>query len=172
MISPRRHRFRRPASHGTRNRQSCRRSSVHGQRRSARDQSQRRAEGQSWPGDLHSGRRRGRAARATCASTNRSNTCPGSSGARLAFQLAMRAEGKTEEQALPPDQPPAPAAGLQPCPCNWAKLPAPSIAIPCRRRLMCAAWRAKLASIFTASWQRPRRTHQRRRRESSTPRMR
>src|ERR1035441_3886133 len=26
--------------------------------------------------------------------------------ARLAFQLAMRAEGKTEEQALPPDQPP------------------------------------------------------------------
>ena len=28
--------------------------------------------------------------------------------ARLAFQLAMRAEGKTEEQALPPDQPQAP----------------------------------------------------------------
>ena len=26
-------------------------------------------------------------------------------GARLSFQLAMRAEGKTEEQALPPDQP-------------------------------------------------------------------
>jgi pyruvate dehydrogenase E2 component (dihydrolipoamide acetyltransferase) len=32
----------------------------------------------------------------------------GQQGARLAFQLAMRAEGKTEEQALPPDQPPAP----------------------------------------------------------------
>jgi pyruvate dehydrogenase E2 component (dihydrolipoamide acetyltransferase) len=32
----------------------------------------------------------------------------GQHGARLAFQLAMRAEGKTEEQALPPDQPPAP----------------------------------------------------------------
>ncbi len=31
----------------------------------------------------------------------------GQQGARLAFQLAMRAEGKTEEQALPPDQPPA-----------------------------------------------------------------
>jgi pyruvate dehydrogenase E2 component (dihydrolipoamide acetyltransferase) len=29
----------------------------------------------------------------------------GQQGARLAFQLAMRAEGKTEEQALPPDQP-------------------------------------------------------------------
>ncbi|HKM84597.1 MAG TPA: dihydrolipoyllysine-residue acetyltransferase [Terriglobales bacterium] len=33
----------------------------------------------------------------------------GQQAARLAFQLAMRAEGKTEEQALPPDQPPAPA---------------------------------------------------------------
>ncbi len=32
----------------------------------------------------------------------------GQQGARLAFQLAMRAEGKTEEQALPPDQPHAP----------------------------------------------------------------
>ncbi len=32
----------------------------------------------------------------------------GQQAARLAFQLAMRAEGKTEEQALPPDQPPAP----------------------------------------------------------------
>jgi pyruvate dehydrogenase E2 component (dihydrolipoamide acetyltransferase) len=29
----------------------------------------------------------------------------GQQAARLAFQLAMRAEGKTEEQALPPDQP-------------------------------------------------------------------
>jgi pyruvate dehydrogenase E2 component (dihydrolipoamide acetyltransferase) len=29
----------------------------------------------------------------------------GQHGARLAFQAAMRAEGKTEEQALPPDQP-------------------------------------------------------------------
>ena len=33
----------------------------------------------------------------------------GQQGARLSFQLAMRAEGKTEEQALPPDQPQAPA---------------------------------------------------------------
>jgi pyruvate dehydrogenase E2 component (dihydrolipoamide acetyltransferase) len=32
----------------------------------------------------------------------------GQQGARLAFQLAMRAEGKTEEQALPPDRPQAP----------------------------------------------------------------
>ena len=31
----------------------------------------------------------------------------GQTGARLAFQAAIRAEGKTEEQALPPDQPPA-----------------------------------------------------------------
>ncbi len=34
----------------------------------------------------------------------------GQHGARLAFQAAIRAEGKTEEQALPPDQPHAPAA--------------------------------------------------------------
>jgi pyruvate dehydrogenase E2 component (dihydrolipoamide acetyltransferase) len=32
----------------------------------------------------------------------------GQHGARLAFQAAIRAEGKTEEQALPPDQPPQP----------------------------------------------------------------
>jgi pyruvate dehydrogenase E2 component (dihydrolipoamide acetyltransferase) len=32
----------------------------------------------------------------------------GQQAARLSFQLAMRAEGKTEEQALPPDQPQAP----------------------------------------------------------------
>ncbi|MGA2099773.1 MAG: dihydrolipoyllysine-residue acetyltransferase [Candidatus Sulfotelmatobacter sp.] len=32
----------------------------------------------------------------------------GQHGARLAFQAAIRAEGKTEEQALPPDQPHAP----------------------------------------------------------------
>jgi pyruvate dehydrogenase E2 component (dihydrolipoamide acetyltransferase) len=40
----------------------------------------------------------------------RSRTAPvehvsGQTGARLAFQAAIRAEGKTEEQALPPDQP-------------------------------------------------------------------
>lgn len=33
----------------------------------------------------------------------------GQQGARLAFQAAMRAEGKTEEEALPPDLPPASA---------------------------------------------------------------
>ncbi len=33
----------------------------------------------------------------------------GQQAAQFAFQLAMRAEGKTEEQALPPDQPKAPA---------------------------------------------------------------
>jgi pyruvate dehydrogenase E2 component (dihydrolipoamide acetyltransferase) len=39
----------------------------------------------------------------------------GQTGARLAFQAAIRAEGKTEEQALPPDQPqPAPAQFIMP----------------------------------------------------------
>ncbi len=36
----------------------------------------------------------------------------GQSGARLAFQAAIRAEGKTEEQALPPDQPHAAVAAF------------------------------------------------------------
>jgi pyruvate dehydrogenase E2 component (dihydrolipoamide acetyltransferase) len=39
----------------------------------------------------------------------------GQQGARLAFQAAIRAEGKTEEQALPPDQPqPLPATFTMP----------------------------------------------------------
>ncbi len=39
----------------------------------------------------------------------------GQTGARLAFQAAIRAEGKTEEQALPPDQPmPRPASFSMP----------------------------------------------------------
>jgi pyruvate dehydrogenase E2 component (dihydrolipoamide acetyltransferase) len=37
----------------------------------------------------------------------------GQQAARLAFQLAMRAEGKTEEQALPPDQPQAPTPAFR-----------------------------------------------------------
>ena len=37
----------------------------------------------------------------------------GQHGARLAFQAAIRAEGKTEEQALPPDQPQPVRAGVQ-----------------------------------------------------------
>jgi pyruvate dehydrogenase E2 component (dihydrolipoamide acetyltransferase) len=36
----------------------------------------------------------------------------GQHGARLAFQAAIRAEGKTEEQALPPDQPQPPPPGF------------------------------------------------------------
>lgn len=52
----------------------------------------------------------------TAAEPVRARTTPvehvsGQQGARLAFQAAIRAEGKTEEQALPPDQPaPAPTA--------------------------------------------------------------
>jgi pyruvate dehydrogenase E2 component (dihydrolipoamide acetyltransferase) len=47
---------------------------------------------------------------ATAAEPVRPRTAPvehvsGQHGARLAFQAAIRAEGKTEEQALPPDQP-------------------------------------------------------------------
>jgi pyruvate dehydrogenase E2 component (dihydrolipoamide acetyltransferase) len=49
------------------------------------------------------------------AETSRARNAPvehvsGQHGARLAFQAAIRAEGKTEEQALPPDQPQQPGA--------------------------------------------------------------
>src|SRR5258706_104791 len=36
----------------------------------------------------------------------------GQQAARLSFQMAMQAEGKTEQQALPPDQPSAPPASF------------------------------------------------------------
>jgi pyruvate dehydrogenase E2 component (dihydrolipoamide acetyltransferase) len=49
------------------------------------------------------------------AGSSRPQTAPvehvsGQHGARLAFQAAIRAEGKTEQEALPPDQPQAPVA--------------------------------------------------------------
>jgi pyruvate dehydrogenase E2 component (dihydrolipoamide acetyltransferase) len=45
----------------------------------------------------------------------------GQTGARLAFQAAIRAEGKTEEQALPPDQP-RPAAPVFTMPVQLGKV--------------------------------------------------
>ena len=45
----------------------------------------------------------------------------GQHGARLAFQMAIRAEGKTEEQALPPDQP-LPAAPTFTMPAQLGKV--------------------------------------------------
>jgi pyruvate dehydrogenase E2 component (dihydrolipoamide acetyltransferase) len=56
----------------------------------------------------------------------RSRTAPvehvsGQTGARLAFQAAIRAEGKTEEQALPPDQP-QPAAPVFTMPVQLGKV--------------------------------------------------
>jgi pyruvate dehydrogenase E2 component (dihydrolipoamide acetyltransferase) len=54
---------------------------------------------------------------ASQAETTRARNAPvehvsGQHGARLAFQAAIRAEGKTEEQALPPDQPQQAAPGF------------------------------------------------------------
>ena len=46
----------------------------------------------------------------------------GQHGARLAFQAAIRAEGKTEEQALPPDQP-QPSTPVSPPPITITSLP-------------------------------------------------
>jgi pyruvate dehydrogenase E2 component (dihydrolipoyllysine-residue acetyltransferase) len=62
----------------------------------------------------------------------------GQHGARLAFQAAIRAEGKTEEQALPPDQP-APAAPVFTMPVQLGKVAGserqPIPAAPSVRRL-------------------------------------
>lgn len=63
----------------------------------------------------------------------------GQSGARLAFQAAIRAEGKTEEEALPPDQP-IPAARAFAMPTQLGKVAgtehrAPVPAAPHIRRL-------------------------------------
>jgi pyruvate dehydrogenase E2 component (dihydrolipoamide acetyltransferase) len=60
------------------------------------------------------------------AETTRSRNDPvehvsGQHGARLAFQAAIRAEGKTEEQALPPDQP-QPAAHVFSMPVQLGKV--------------------------------------------------
>jgi pyruvate dehydrogenase E2 component (dihydrolipoamide acetyltransferase) len=60
------------------------------------------------------------------AETNRTRNAPvehvsGQHGARLAFQAAIRAEGKTEEQALPPDQP-QPAAPVFTMPLQLGKV--------------------------------------------------
>jgi pyruvate dehydrogenase E2 component (dihydrolipoyllysine-residue acetyltransferase) len=62
----------------------------------------------------------------TQAETTRSRNAPvehvsGQHGARLAFQAAIRAEGKTEEQALPPDQP-QPAAPIFSMPVQLGKV--------------------------------------------------
>ena len=63
----------------------------------------------------------------------------GQQAARLGFHLAMRAEGKTEEQALPPDQPQAPTPGFS-MPVQLAKVAGtehrdPAPAAPHVRRL-------------------------------------
>ena len=63
----------------------------------------------------------------------------GQQAARLSFQLAMRAEGKTEEQALPPDHPLAPAPAFS-MPVQLGKVAGteqrdPAPAVPHVRRL-------------------------------------
>ncbi len=79
-----------------------------------------------------------RCRRSASPDTSRSSTFPDSRRARLAFQLAMQAEGKTEEQALPPDQPQPSAASRSACRCSWARLQAPNIAIRYPPRRTCA----------------------------------
>jgi len=64
----------------------------------------------------------------------------GQQAARLAFQAAIHAEGKTEEQALPPDQPPQPASQSFTMPVQLGKVAgmehgAPVAAAPHVRRL-------------------------------------
>ena len=72
----------------------------------------------------------------------------GQHGARLAFQAAIRAEGKTEEQALPPDQP-AQAMPSFSMPAQLGKVAGTDIAKRFPPRLMSGVWRANSASTFT-----------------------
>ena len=116
-----------------------------------RDQSQGRREGQSRPGHLHA-----RGWRFAQLQPPKRQTAPvehvsGQQAARLAFQPAMQAEGKTEEQALPPDRPQPARARHSPCRCNSAKLQAPSIANLFLRRRMSDALPAKSAWTSTMS---------------------
>ena len=71
----------------------------------------------------------------------------GQHGARLAFQAAIQAEGKTEEQALPPDKP-QPCHRPSPCRRNLAKLPARLTASPCPQRPTSGGSRGKSGLIF------------------------
>ncbi len=71
----------------------------------------------------------------------------GQQAARLAFQAAIQAEGKTEEQALPPDQPqPAPSAFTMPV--QLAKSPGCIRESLYRRRPMSGAWRVNWEWTF------------------------
>ena len=76
--------------------------------------------------------------------------------ARLAFQAAIQAEGKTEEQVFCPISRSQPLPRHSPCRRNWAKSRARSIASLYPPRRTCAAWRANSASIFTTSKARAR----------------
>ncbi len=74
----------------------------------------------------------------------------GQHGARLAFQAAIRAEGKTEEQALPPDQPrPQPATFSMPV--QLGKVAGTEHREPVPRLRTRGAWRAKSGWTFTKS---------------------
>ena len=97
--------FRRPARHGVGDRQGRGRSPIVGDRRRERSKSQGRRKAQGRAGDLHSRRRSARPNRSSRTRNAPVEHVSGQHGARLAFQAAIRAEGKTEEQALPPDHP-------------------------------------------------------------------
>ena len=71
----------------------------------------------------------------------------GQHGARLAFQAAIRAEGKTEEQALPPDQPHR-APSFQHAGATGQSRGHRTSRSRFLRLLMFAVWRAKSASTF------------------------
>ena len=156
--------LRRPARDGTGNRQGRGRSSLFGQRHRERNSRQRRRQDQSRPGDLHA-RRRLAAPAPERRTSEPVEHVSGQQAARLAFQLAMQAEGKTEEQALPPDQPSqAPPAFSMPVATRQSG----------RHRASrsgtggaaCAASGARTRPRYPQRRRnRPRRTHQRRRRE-------
>ena len=89
----------------------------------------------------------------------------GQHGARLAFQAAIRAEGKTEEQALPPDQPQRAPPAFSHASATWQSC-RDRASPACSRRAACAAARARNRRRHLRSQRyRARRPHQRRRRQ-------
>ena len=122
-------------------------------------------EGQSWAGDLHARRRSGLRQPKPARSRNAPvEHVSGQHGARLAFQAAIRAEGKTEEQALPPDQPQPAARRVQSCRRSWAKSRERNIASRFRpRRHVRRLAREIGVDIYEVKGTGPGRAHQRRR---------
>ena len=149
MISPGSQSFRRPARHGTGNRQGRGRSAIVGDRHGERDQGQGRRKSQSRPGDFHS-RGRGFGAGESEA-LHRSSTSPNNTKLDCRCRPRSRPRARPRPRYFFPISLSRMLPKLFPCRSSWAKWQEPSIARLLPPRLTFVAWREKSASIFTRS---------------------